>query len=301
MKNRKKPVFSGRNRMSEMRILVTGSDGQLGKAFREVFANENSFEVHFATKAVFDITNFASMQSVVSAFNPHVVINCAAYTNVELAESESDLANEVNGYAVGKLAEICNSQGIYFVHFSTDYVFDGAQTKPYCEDALTAPLNAYGKSKLLGEELALSVNPGSLIVRISWLFSLHGKNFLNTMRKLFDQGTEVRVVDDQVASPTYALVLASDIVSWMKRDATFGGGGLMHYSHNGITSWFGFAQEIKDCLASDVVLIATTTNSFKSAVTRPKFSKLENARFHEASGLQMISWQEAVSLCLKNI
>lgn len=284
-----------------MRILVTGSDGQLGKAFREVFANEKGFEVHFATKAIFDITSEASMQAGISDFKPQVVINCAAYTNVELAETESGIANNVNGHAVGKLAEICNSNSVVLVHFSTDYVFDGAQTKPYSEDAPTAPMNAYGKSKLLGEELALNAYPAALIVRISWLFSLHGKNFLNTMRKLFEQGTEVKVVDDQLASPTFAFALANDIVNWMKRDVTFGGGGLVHYSHNGITSWFGFAQEIRKCLESDVVLTATTSDNFKSAATRPKFSKLENRRFQKASGLQMISWQESVRHCLKNI
>lgn len=284
-----------------MRILITGSDGQLGMAFREVFANENGFDVRFATRADFDVTNVLMMSDVMAEFKPDILINCAAYTNVELAEKEEEKALEVNGYAVGNLAEICNRHHVSMVHFSTDYVFDGMQSEPYTENSSTAPLNAYGRSKLLGEQLAIQKHEHTLIIRVSWLFSLHGKNFLNTMRNLFAQGKEVKVVDDQVASPTFAFTLASDVVSWMKRDVTFGGGGIVHYSHSGQTSWFGFAKEIRACLMSEVVLTATTSASFNSAVIRPKFSKLESSKFEKLSGTKTISWQEAVGFCLKNI
>lgn len=284
-----------------MRVLVSGADGQLGRSFRDVFAKETTFEVRYCTRTDFDLLNDDSVRSQLVDFQPNIVVNTAAYTNVELAESEVDLANQINGYAAGKLAEQCKQQGILLLHFSTDYVFDGTQSIAYQEHSPTNPLNAYGRSKRLGEELVLAANEQAVIIRVSWLFSEYGKNFLLTMRSLFQKEEVVKVVDDQVASPTYARVLAEDIVTWLKNDATLGGGGMLHYSHDGLSSWFDFATEIYRHMDAGCQLVSTTSSTFKSKAERPKFSKLDNEKFCRTTSLKMITWQEGVKRCMNNL
>lgn len=287
-----------------LKIMVTGASGQLGSEFRALSAGfSHDFEWHFFDRSQLDIGDEKAVRNAVDTLQPNAVINCAAYTNVEKAESEPEVALLHNGTAVQWLAEACASAGSVLVHFSTDYVFPGTSGRAYTESDATDPLNAYGKSKLAGEQKALSACSSCFVLRVSWLYSTFGHNFYRTMLRLAQEKPELRVVADQTASPTYARHLAADVIDLLekvlveKKTIPF---GLYHYSQQGEASWYVFAAEILRNKGIYTPVIPVTTAEFPTKAVRPMYSKLDPTLFIRTTGIVPFSWKESLSHCIAN-
>lgn len=251
-------------------IVVTGADGQLGTAFRKVLSNDDAF----LTRTELDLTDLGSIRPTLKALQPSAVINCAAYTAVDTAENEEDLASTVNGHAVGELAMFCRETGAKLVTFSTDYVFDGSKEGGYVESDVPNPINAYGRSKLLGERLAHEADPDALIVRTSWLLSGTHRNFASRMLRLVAEG-DVSVVNDQFGRPTLVDDLAPATLEAMDADLT----GIVHLANVGATSWFELARQVANIAGLDSGRVhPCTTAEYPTLAPRPTNSVLDSER-----------------------
>ncbi len=251
-------------------IVVTGADGQLGTAFRKVLSNDDAF----LTRTELDLVDLGSIRATLSALQPSAVINCAAYTAVDAAENEEDLASTVNGHAVGELATYCHDAGARFVTFSTDYVFDGSKEGGYVESDVPNPINAYGRSKLLGERLALEADPDALIIRTSWLLSGTHRNFASTMLRLV-AGGDVSVVNDQFGRPT----LVDDLALAALEAMAAGLAGVLHLTNSGVTTWFDLARQIADIAGLDSDRVHPCTSAeYPTLAPRPANSILDSER-----------------------
>lgn len=277
---------------------MTGGNSQFAKAMRQS-SYKGDLNVVYLDRNELDITDFEAWKICLDKYNPAVVINSAAYTNVELAEEEEQLALAVNadGAAFGALA--CAKSKCKFIQLSTDYVFDGKQSSPRKESDLTNPLSSYGRSKLRGEEKVLAVNIEALIVRVSWLYSPFGKNFYKTMVKLFRKGDEVKVVNDQIASPSNAIELASRLLESIEQGNLLAMDGVYHYAEVGEISWFDFAKGILERLKVSCQLTPVDSSVFPTKAERPAYSKLDAARFFDAANVDPISWERSLDECMK--
>lgn len=282
--------------MSSTKILVTGSAGQLGSELKQIATVFTQFDFVFTDRNEVSIIDKASVKKAFLEYSPAYLINCAAYTAVDKAESEKELANRINGTAVGDLAEVCREAGAKFIHISTDYVFNGKSSAPLKETDVTDPVNAYGASKLLGEQLAIQNNPASIIIRTSWVYSVYGKNFVKTMIRLMSEKESIGVVRDQTGSPTYAADLALAIMTiitgqnWKP--------GIFHFSNKGIISWFDFAKEIGRLVNTSCVVNPLTTEQFPTPAKRPGYSVLDKTRIQQTFGIQLKDWKESLQICI---
>ncbi|UMB53685.1 dTDP-4-dehydrorhamnose reductase [Lutibacter sp. A64] len=282
-------------------VLITGANGQLGISLQSIAENYPNYTCFFATKSVLDISDFNAVSNFVNENKINIIINCAAYTAVDKAEDEFGLATEINHLAVENLAEVSKKYTIKLIHISTDYVFDGYSKIPYLETATTNPTNNYGKSKLEGENALLKVNPeNSVIIRTSWLYSLHGTNFVKTMLRLFKSNKTVKVVSDQIGSPTNANDLANFLFTIIpsiknKEVETY------HYSNKGTCSWFQFAQEIAKITNSECTIVPILSKDFNSKVKRPKYSLLNTDKVQQVFKVEILSWQDSLKQCLNKI
>lgn len=277
--------------MSRLTLLLGGS-GQVGTALRAVLD-----QVVAPGRAELDlaIAGFEDIHRLVDETRPDVIVNCAAYTAVDRAEAEADLADEINGHKVGTLAEVAAGAGIPLVTYSTDYVFDGHADSPYLESSATNPINAYGRSKLLGEELALLANPRTLVIRTSWVVSRTHPNFVSTMLRLAREGREIRVVDDQRGSPTLADHLATATREALDRAAT----GLLHITNQGDTTWFDLAlAAITDAGLDPALVSPCPTSEYPTEAARPAYSVLGSERSDELGMTALPPWREALSSIL---
>jgi dTDP-4-dehydrorhamnose reductase len=285
-----------------MRILVVGRVGQLGSALSEVLPER--YETKFLDQPNIDLASPSSLREIVLSSRPAVVINAAAYTAVDRAESEAALAHTINAEAPGVMASACKEIDAVFMHFSTDFVFDGTSGVPYTENSPTAPASVYGQSKLAGEEAIAAATERHVILRTAWLFSSVGHNFLKTMLRLAGGGSEIRVVADQVGSPTYAWDLAQvtrAIVEGLAKgnDDSF---GLYHAVNGGMTSWHGFATKIFDLIGwKEVRVRAISTEEYPTPAPRPRFSALSCERLRQTFDLTLPDWQDAVARCLQRL
>lgn len=281
------------------KILVTGANGQLGKELKVLSSSFPEFDFIFLSKEDLPIHHLEEVTKVFKQYNPHYLINCAAYTAVDKAETEKELAFRVNGEAVGVLAAVCKEYHTAFIHISTDYVFDGTASLPYKEDALTNPQSVYGASKLEGERQAIHFNPASIIIRTSWVYSAFGKNFVKTMMKLMAEKEEINVVNDQIGSPTYAADIAAtimDIISsgqWKP--------GIYNYSNGGIISWYEFALRIKEKNGFTCRINPIPSAQFPTAAKRPAWSVLDNEKIQQTFGVKPKNWQDSLDGCLANL
>ena len=251
-------------------IVVTGSEGQLGTAFRKVVPKNSVF----LSRSDLDLTNLDRIGPVVEALKPSIVINCAAYTAVDAAETDEETANAVNAYAVEELAVACRRVGARLVTFSTDYVFDGNAVGGYVESDVANPINAYGRSKRLGERLAVKADPDTLVVRTSWLLSGTHPSFLKTILSLISRG-RVSVVDDQFGHPTMVNDLAPAVLEAVELGST----GLLHLANAGVVSWYELACEIASIAGFDVNQVGPcTTLEYPTPAARPKYSMLQSER-----------------------
>jgi len=278
-----------------MRILVLGQNGQIARSLVER-SKACGLETLAVGRPELDITNRASIDKAIRLCNPDIVINAAAYTAVDQAEREPEIAFSINRDGAKYAAQAARAAGLPIIHISTDYVFDGKSQRPYRETDVTAPLNIYGCSKLEGEHAVAEAAPEHVILRTSWVFSPFGHNFADAMLRLAQDGT-VRVVDDQTGCPTYAPDLAQAILDLCASWSKFNLNGLFHLAGNGETSRFGFASQIFQSLATrgapKVVVRPITTADYPAAAKRPANSALNCTRFQAATGIRLPHWREA--------
>jgi dTDP-4-dehydrorhamnose reductase len=279
-------------------ILLFGARGQLGRELAAAAAN-SAIEIAGPGRDEVDITEPEAVGDAIGRLRPDLVVNAAAYTGVDLAESEPQLAWRANAIGPRVIAEAADRVGIPLIHLSTDYVFDGTKGGPYNEDDITAPVGVYGKSKAAGEVAVREAAERHLILRTAWLYGRHGNNFAKTVIRLATERQELKIVADQIGSPTSATDLARAILSVAPRlleaDATY---GTFHLAGSGATSWFGFAERIVDLQAGitgrrpEVTPIATA--DYPTAARRPRNSVLDSSRFSDTFGIRLAPWQDAV-------
>jgi dTDP-4-dehydrorhamnose reductase len=283
-------------KMQQPVILVTGSNGQLGKELQELAGSFPDFRFVFTSREDMGIHHYGLVENFFIATKPDYCINCAAYTAVDKAESEKEAAYLMNGEAVGHLALVCARYGTKLIHVSTDYVFDGTSEIPYREDAPVSPINVYGASKLLGEELCQKNDPSAIIIRTSWVYSSFGHNFVKTMKRLMQERNEINVVSDQIGTPTYASDLAKAILDIIASSQWIP--GIYHYSNEGKISWFDFALAVKEFLASNCVVHPIPSSAFPTPAKRPSFSLLDKSKIKQTYHIQIPDWKESLSRCM---
>ena len=285
-----------------MTILVTGANGQLGTHIR-LSSAQSQHQYLFTDVGELDITDKAAVQQYVDSHCVDVVVNCAAYTDVNRAESDKEVADKVNHLAVRYLAEAMVERGGLLVHISTDYVFGGnCNNTPCGEDETPNPTGVYGLTKWKGEEAIAATNCRCVLLRTSWLYSEYGKNFCKTMLSLTDTKPGLSVVFDQVGTPTYAGDLAKAIVQILESDSAMGCKGLYHYSNEGVCSWYDFAKEIARQSGHTTCDIQPChSDEYPSPVVRPSYSVLDKTKFKQTFGLRIPYWTDSLAVCLQNI
>ena len=293
-----------------MRLLVTGANGQVGWELRRTLAPLG--EVLALDRAACDLTRPAQAARAVRDAKPDIIVNAAAYTAVDKAETEEPLATLINGAAVGEIAIAARKLDALFIHFSTDYVFDGKKQAPYSEDDPPHPLNAYGRSKLAGERAIASSGGSYLVLRTSWIYSDRGHNFLRTILRLAAERDELRIVADQIGAPTWARQLAevTALVAGKAAGEKAAGvfaSGLFHLTAGGATSWHGFAQAIVDNAARGGLLgraprvVPIASAEYSTPASRPRNSRLAMDRIRARFGIAPAPWREALNACMADL
>jgi dTDP-4-dehydrorhamnose reductase len=279
-------------------ILIIGSTGQLGSEIKELSGQHPSFDFIFSTEEDLLIQHAADVRKYFKKVKPDYCINCAAYTAVDKAETEKDLAIAVNADAVGNMALVCAETGTKLIHISTDYVFDGTSEIPYTEESPVNPVNAYGESKLRGEQKCIHFNRDSIIIRTAWLYSAFGNNFVKTMLRLMKDKPAISVVNDQVGAPTYARDLARCILDivvdhWEP--------GIYHYSNKGRISWYDFAVAIKELSGSECKVNPISSAQYPTPAKRPSFSLLDTRKIQSAYNCSIPEWKDSLQHCMKRL
>jgi dTDP-4-dehydrorhamnose reductase len=269
-----------------VKILLTGRNGQVGYELERALAPLG--EVIALDRARLDLSDPAAIRSVVRDARPEVIVNAAAYTAVDRAESELALASAINAVAPGVFAEEARRCGALLVHYSTDYVFDGEKKTPYVEDDAASPINVYGKTKLEGERAIAGSGCRHLILRTSWVYGPRGHNFLKTVLRLARERSELRMVDDQIGAPTSSAAIALATVEMLGRG---GPEGLFHMTASGETSWRGFAEAIVSRNHLQVRIVGIASQDYPAAARRPRNSLLDNGKLRSAYGLTLGSWE----------
>ena len=283
-----------------LNILVTGSNGQVGSEIKELSSNY-SYNFFFTDRSDIDITNKDNIKDFCQTNNINVIINCAAYTAVDKAESDMENADLVNRKAVKKLAIVSSELNIKLIHISTDYVFDGRNFKPYCEEFQTNPQGVYGKTKLEGELELKNINPkNSLIIRTSWVYSYYGNNFVKTMLRLGREKESLGVIFDQIGTPTYALHLAKtilDIIPQIKNEKV----EIVNFSNEGVLSWYDFAKEIMKMAKLPCKINPIESFQYPTPAVRPHFSVLNKAKIKAMFNIEIPYWKDGLDDCLKRL
>jgi len=283
-------------------ILVTGANGQVGREFQSLVSN-NAYEgmqFHFTDRDTLDITDKKSLEAYLEKYHIDTIVNCAAYTAVDKAEEEEELAYKVNRDAVRYMAELAKEKGISFIHISTDYVFDGKSHTPFKEDDGPNPQGIYARSKLAGEEAIIKTVPhGAMIIRTSWVYSSNGQNFVNTMLRLGTQRDTLNVVCDQIGTPTYARDLARAILTILsEQKVPHEGVEIYHYSNEGNCSWYDFAQAIFEIAEVDCKVSPVPTEAYPTPAKRPAYSVLNKEKIKESFHLDIPYWRDSLKSCL---
>lgn len=282
-----------------IKVLVCGSSGQLGQEIQSIAANFENLKFVFADKDVLDITNEPFLQKYFASNSFDYVVNCAAYTAVDKAESDSENAFLVNQTACKHLANACKLNHVKLISISTDFVFDGNKSTPYVETDCCNPLGVYGESKLKGEEEIVKAMRDFIIIRTSWLYSSLGNNFLKTMMRLGKERTELNVVFDQIGTPTYAADLASAICEIMSEGKFIS--GIYHYSNEGVASWYDFAVEIMKMNHLNCKVHPILAVQYPTPAKRPHFSVLDKSKFKSSFSIQINHWKESLINCITRI
>ena len=285
-------------------IMILGAGGQLGREFRYLHQHKEwDWEPHFFTRAELDLSNTAVLEQTITDLAPQVIINAAAYTAVDRAESEPELAFHINAEAPGQLAEICAQRNIFLIHFSTDYVYHNNLSRPLREDDPLHPQSVYARSKLAGEQAIRKVLPESMIFRTSWVYSSFGHNFVKTMLRLGKERQELRIVNDQVGNPTWARDLAQAVL-WIL-EGNPGDlsklSGIYNYSNEGACSWYESAKAIFREAHLGVVVHPIPTSEYPTPARRPPYSVLDKTKFQMTFQQSIPAWEESLKRCIEEI
>ncbi|MCM1290373.1 MAG: dTDP-4-dehydrorhamnose reductase [Prevotella sp.] len=282
-----------------MKILVTGANGQLGRNIGKVFTQANINDVTYTDFDTLDITSSVDVERVLTETHYDILINCAAYTAVDRAESEALLAAKINTEAVGNLASAARKTGTKVIHISTDYVFPGDSCRPYNEHDEPNPRSIYGRTKFEGEAVLKSFCPDCIIIRTAWLYSEEGNNFVKTMLAKGSRGESLRVVSDQIGTPTYAKDLAEAILAIVKAEQWYP--GIYHFTDEGVASWYDFAKSIFRIARLNVDVTPCASSEYKTPACRPLFSVLNKSKIKKTYSLKIPYWEDSLNECIKNI
>jgi len=282
--------------MAKEKILVTGAGGQLGSELQIACKGYPQFEFVFVDKDEMPLDQPEKVRSFVEELSPAWCISCGAYTAVDRAETDKELAFVINGDAVGAMAAACRKVGARMVHISTDYVFPGNSATPLKEDDVTGPINVYGESKLKGEQLALQNNPDTVVIRTAWVYSEFGNNFVKTMIRLMKEKPSINVIDDQVGSPTYAADLAQVILQVVTAPRFVP--GMYHYSNEGKITWYEFALAIRELIGSSCPVSPITTDKYPTPAKRPHYSLLDKSKIKKTYGIEVPDWKKSLAICI---
>lgn len=263
---------------------------------REIAAHYSSFDFVFTDRSSLDLSDEASIHKAFEQYKPSFLVNCAAYTAVDAAETDRDAAIAINATAPGVLAKYCGQFGTKLLHISTDYVFDGTATRPYTEADPVNPVNFYGETKLLGEQQVQQQLSSAIIIRTSWVYSYYGKNFVKTMMRLMNEREQVKVVSDQLGSPTYAADFASVIMHIITSDNWKG--GIYHFSNDGAITWYEFAVAIAEAIRTSCSVEPIPTSQFPTPAQRPTYSVLNKQKITSTFGLTLSPWKESLQKCI---
>jgi len=287
-----------------VKILVTGADGQLGSEIRRLADHFQGFQFLFTDINELDLTDQAALAEFVEKQKPNYFINCAAYTAVDIAEQDTELAAILNTKVPAHLGKLANNIRARVIHISTDYVFDGTSFIPYTENDLVNPESIYGKSKLNGEIALLKEAPTAMVIRTSWLYSSYGKNFVKTIVKLGEDRDELRVVCDQVGTPTYAGDLAEailTIISKTENQVCEWKPGIYHYSNEGVCSWYDFAKAIHELYGINCLVHPIPSEEYPTPAARPPYSVLNKSKIKRIFGVQIPYWRDSLKKCITEL
>lgn len=282
-----------------MKILVTGSNGQLGNALRCELANDNTIEAVYTDYQELDITDREAVARCLADNKFDVIVNCAAYTAVDAAESDATKASALNTGAVGNLGQAAAVNGAKVIHISTDYVFSGQNCRPYDEKDEPYPQGIYGRTKLEGEALLTSFCPDAVIIRTAWLYSEFGKNYVKTMLRLAAERDSINVVSDQIGTPTYAGDLAAAIHAILKCETWHP--GIYHFTDEGVASWYDFSKAIFEMSGIEIVVNPVATSEYPTAAKRPSYSVLSKRKIKNTYGLDIPYWRDSLGVCLDRL
>jgi len=279
-------------------LLITGTQGQLGHTFQQIATDYPDFDFTFIGRKELDLSQTEQIKAYFQDKDYDVIIHCAAYTAVDKAETDVDLAEQINSTVVKQLAQIAKEKHITLIHISTDYVFNGENFKPYTEQEITHPINQYGQSKRNGELAMQTINPAGLIIRTSWVYAGHGNNFLNTMLRLGNERDSLNVVADQIGSPTYTGDLATAILdilsqhSFSEQEPV----EIYHYSNEGVCSWYDFAKAIFDIYQIECAVLPISTEDYPTPAKRPYYSLMSKAKIKQTFGINIPHWRDTLSI-----
>jgi dTDP-4-dehydrorhamnose reductase len=274
------------------KILVTGANGQLGSELKALAVNYPQYEWFFADRKQVSLDNLSILENQLKLINPDVILNSAAYTAVDKAESEKELCENVNHLAVEIIAKYANEYKSKLIHISTDYVFDGTSAFALTEEASTKPINVYGTTKRAGELACLKANPDAIVIRTSWVYSTYGNNFVKTMQRLLQERDALGVVNDQIGSPTYAADLAQVMMTIVTTSDWIS--GIYNYSNEGEISWFEFVLAIKEIGSYTCVVNGISSLEYPTPAQRPKYSLLDKTKIKETFGIVVPNYKDSL-------
>ena len=278
------------------KILVTGANGQLGSELKVLSKNYSQFEWIFTDREELDLCDLDHLASELSRIQPNYIVNCAAHTAVDRAESEFELSDVLNHKAVAVMAKWSNDNDCKLIHISTDYVFDGTAATALTESAPTAPINVYGVTKLAGEKACMEENPSATIIRTSWVYSSFGANFVKTMSRLMQERDSLSVVNDQIGSPTYAADLAQAIMTIITHQHWQA--GIYHFSNEGEISWYEFALAIQEIGGFDCAVSGIPSSAYPTPAKRPQYSLLDKSKIKNTFGVVVPGYRESLEKCM---
>jgi dTDP-4-dehydrorhamnose reductase len=278
------------------KILVTGATGQLGSELKVLSENYSQFEWFFADRTQVSLDNLSVLKDQLEIINPNIILNCGAYTAVDKAESEPELADLVNHQAVAVIAEYAKEHDVKLIHISTDYVFDGTSAVALTEEAKTQPINVYGATKRAGELAYFETNPDAVVIRTSWVYSQFGNNFVKTMKRLLQERDTISVVNDQIGSPTYAADLAQVLVDIVTAQEWIP--GIYNYSNEGEISWYEFVLAIQEIGGYSCDVKEIPSSSYPTPAKRPAFSLLDKTKIRKVYGVSVPDYKDSLRKCM---
>jgi dTDP-4-dehydrorhamnose reductase len=277
-------------------IIVFGASGQLGQCIKNVAALKGITDIVFPPESEANILDTDGLNRLFEQHKPAYAINCAAYTAVDKAEDDSEVADKINNIGAANLADQCNKHGVVLIHISTDFVFKGNVAHPLTEQDEARPISVYGQTKLDGEKAVASILKEHFIIRTGWLYSEYANNFVKTMLKLGKERDELKIIADQVGTPTYAIDLATFILLVINSKSK--AYGIYHYSNEGVTSWFDFARAIFDISATTVKTIPIRTDEYPTRATRPSYSVMDKSKVKQTFNIEIPYWRDSLVSCI---